>query len=152
MIAYEVIDAICDAVNPALFIVAIGIAGFHCLKKNYKYSLFVGMAILYGLFVTYGILLIDTKIHLWKRMGMDYSTHTAFAFSMCFVIAVFLRKPMLMSTVFIGYILAMVYQKYHTVADIFTTIFALSLLIAPLFILVKRYCKKTKILHADHLD
>ena len=142
MTAYEVIDAICDSINPALFLLAIGVAGYHYLKKNYKYSLFAGMAILSGLFVTYGILLIDTKLRLWERMGMDYSTHTAFAFAMCSVIAVFLRKPVLMSIVFIGYILAMLYQKYHTVADIFTTIVALSVFIAPSLIALKRYCKK----------
>lgn len=144
MTTYEVIDAICDSVNPILFLASIGVLGYFIIKKNYKHSLFVCLGTLYGLLVTYGILFIDTKIHLWEGMGMDYSTHTAFAFVMCSVIGVFTKRPVLMAVILAIYIIAMLYQKYHTVADISTTLIVLSALVFPFIFLLKRNSKKVE--------
>lgn len=138
MATYEVIDAICDSVNPILFLAFIGVLAYFLIKKNYKHSVFVRLGILYGLLVTYGILFIDTKMHFWESMGMDYRTHTAFAFAMCSVIGFFTKKPVLMAVILAVYIIAMLYQKYHTVADIATTLLALSAFVLPFLYLLKR--------------
>lgn len=147
MTTYEVIDAICDAVNPVLFLSALGMVGYFLLKKKYKYSASIGVGIVFGLFVTYGMLFVDTKMQIWESMGMDYSTHTAFAFAMCSVLGVFLNRPVVIAVILCGYIAAMLYQKYHTVSDISTTLLVLAVLVLPFHIQLKRISERTRSLH-----
>lgn len=144
MTTYEVIDAICDSVNPILFLASIGVLSYFLFKRNYMNSVFVSLGILYGLLVTYGVLFIDKKMHFWEGIGMDYSTHTAFAFAMCSVIGFFTKKPVIMSVILAVYVMAMLYQKYHTVSDIATTLLALSALILPFLYLIKRISIKAE--------
>jgi hypothetical protein len=152
MTTYEVIDAVCDSVNPILFLSSIGVIGYFLIKKNYKHSLFVGLGTLYGLLVTYGILFIDKKVQFWERMGMDYSTHTAFAFALCSVIGIFMEKAVLMAVILAAYIIAMLYQRYHTVADIASTLLVLSALVLPLLLLLKRKSGKGEGLHINLVE
>jgi hypothetical protein len=72
--------------------------------------------------------LLDLRLSLWPRLGLDYSTHTAVAL----VLVLFLSMnaagqsmPWLGSLA--GYAWLMTYQGYHSLVDIATTALAVAI-------------------------
>ena len=121
MTAFEIIDAICDSINPLLFFLALGVVITRLIQKNYQTASTVFMLLLGGLLLAYGILFIDNRADLWKSFGSDYSTHTAFAIATSIAIIAGTRWGKWLAILFSLYVIAMLYQDYHSVLDIVTT-------------------------------
>ncbi|MCG7876966.1 MAG: hypothetical protein AB2669_17560 [Candidatus Thiodiazotropha endolucinida] len=136
MTEYEIIDAICDSVNPILFFTAVGVGIAVLVKKNYKKAGVVFGLLFGGLLLVYGTLFVDTKLKIWESFGGDYSTHTAFAIAACIAISAGKHWVKWLIGVFCLYVVAMLYQQYHSVLDIVTT----TLVIGGPLILIRKYC------------
>jgi hypothetical protein len=132
MTEYEVIDALCDSVNPTLFIMAIGVGIAAMTKKDYKKARVVFGLLIIGLLLVYVTLFVDTKLKIWQSFGGDYSTHTAFAIAACIAISAGRQWTQWLIGVFFLYVAAMLYQQYHSVLDIVTTTMVIG---GPLFLI-----------------
>lgn len=121
MTEYEIIDVICDSVNPILFFTALGIGGTNLFKRNFKSSVSVFGLLVGGLFLVYGMKYLDSRVRIWEYFGGDYSTHTAFAIAASVAISVGSSWGKLVFGIFVVYVIAMLYQEYHSVFDIVTT-------------------------------
>ncbi len=86
------------------------------------------LAVVLLLLLAYGLVFLDLRLGLWSHVGLDYSTHTAVSL----VLALFLssswpRLGTLWRGSWVAYILLMSYQRYHTLADIAVTAFAVGI-------------------------
>lgn len=130
MSRYQLLDAIADAYVPAL-----GLAWLlACVAGARRHGWPAGGARLLlgllGLGLAYGVGWLDARGALWARLGLDYSTHSAVAAAMVAALATGLprlRWPLGLSL--LAYVLLMLYQGYHTLADIAST---LAILAVPL--------------------
>jgi len=127
MTLYEKLDIIADSYNPALLVISILII-FSNLKSKGKTFAFYKLGLLVSLItLVYIFQIIDNHFNIWVAFGLDYSTHTAFAAAIIFFIlfdSIKIKTPIIIS--FVCYLALMLYQEYHTVADILTTIAAIS--------------------------
>lgn len=124
MTEYEILDAVADAYNPILLIGSIGILIYSIAQKNSLYSNQTKEFVLIGL-VVYGWFYLDKIFGIWSLFNLDYSTHTAAGFSLTFYL--FINSKHLRNFVwvfFIAYLILILYQQYHTVLDILTTLLA----------------------------
>ncbi|TQV89633.1 hypothetical protein [Aliikangiella coralliicola] len=135
MSLYEKLDWVADSYSPILLVIAISVI-VHVFRTQGRHQGSLRVAQLFLLLaLVYLLQFIDNRWMIWHSFGLDYSTHTAFALA----IVVFtwfdgrkLRIGILIS--FIAYLLLMLYQQYHTVADMVTTI----LVLTPLMYLISR--------------
>jgi len=89
-----------------------------------------------GLVVAYAIMFVDNHLSLWPQFNMDYSTHTAVALVLVvnlWVMMNFLQGIWSVSLLvsLLGYFLLMLYQQYHTVADILSTAVVVAAVLLP---------------------
>jgi hypothetical protein len=134
---YEIIDAICDSVNPILFFIAIGVVTASLVKKSYKLAGVVSGQLFFGLLLVYGMQILDSTLKIWESFGGDYSTHTAFSIAASIAISAGKHWAKWLVGVFFLYVVAMLYQQYHSLLDIVTT----TLVIGGPLILVRRYLR-----------
>ena len=144
MLSYEQLDVIADAYIPALAVGSLLLLakrqaanGFHAAAPDIVY-LFSAIATVYTLMFA------DRALKLWPYFHLDYSTHTALAL----VLVVFLAAAgthMLAGTAvsMLAYIMLMIYQGYHSIADIVTT----SMVLMPVILWLKttgsdRLCRR----------
>ena len=121
MTEYEIIDLICDSISPLLLLMALGISIRESLRGNYqKAGTLVGFLV-GGMLWIYGLRYLDSLFHWWPAFGSDYSTHTAFILVVCVTISMGVQATRWLTGVFIAYMLAMMYQDYHTLLDIVST-------------------------------
>ena len=121
MTEYEIIDAICDSVNPILFFVAIGVGVSWVSKSKFQDAKLVFGFLIGGLLMVYGIQFLDSKFSIWRFFGGDYSTHTAFAIAASVSISVGTQWAKWLALLVTIYAVAMLYQKYHSIFDIAST-------------------------------
>lgn len=134
LFSYENLDRISDSFNPAIGIVAIGVATMPLLTKQWRAAGLRCAALLSGLLVTYGLMFLDKRLGIWSTVGLDYSTHTAFALVVTGFLALTLRKlRLLWAGLFVGYIALMLYQRYHSFYDIVTSAAVVLLLAGPIY-------------------
>jgi len=120
---YEQWDAVADSYIPILFLISLVVVAVLARQRGRatlkRYLLYFGLS----LTTCYGLMFIDKSLGIWPRVGLDYSTHTALAL----VFAVFICKErevwsgLAVSASFVAYAALMVYQHYHSIADIATT-------------------------------
>jgi hypothetical protein len=125
--SYETLDAIADAYNPLLALVSLLLIAARVFKAKWKLA-GVGMAgFMTVALVAYGLMFLDRHLGIWPAFGLDYSTHTATALGLVILLSIEARRlATLWSISFICYVLLMLYQRYHTVADVVTTAVAVS--------------------------
>lgn len=125
MPSYETLDLIADAYIPLLAVISVAfilVPVRHMRWRDMARRLFA-FALL-GV-IAYGLMFLDVRLQIWPRVGLDYSTHTAVALVLViFLSVVGLRLWWLWLLSFLSYLLLMLYQEYHTVADMATTIAA----------------------------
>ena len=99
------------------------------------------MLIFTGALIAYGLIFLDNKLQLWPALGLDYSTHTAVALVLVvYLLANSLKASWFWLTSLVGYVLLMLYQRYHTVADIMTTAIVVAILYLPVvFVLFRKH-------------
>ncbi|MFC1749981.1 hypothetical protein ACFL2V_14370 [Pseudomonadota bacterium] len=137
MTTFEKLDAIADTYSPLLLLILLFYVVSAAYKKNWLELELLLFSSVLGLGVVYGLMFLDKAVIIWERIGLDYSTHTAFAVCLVFVLAKITRrftKSLIASLVL--YVLLMLYQKYHTLADVVTTALVISVLLS--FILFLR--------------
>ncbi len=132
MTTYEMLDAVADTYTPLLFLGYLAFAVIYW-RRGDRLAALKGLA---GVLVAYILMFIDNALHLWPKIGLDYSTHSAVALAL---IAFLVHKRPWDNPVALGLWLSLVlyyalevYQRYHSVMDIVTT----TLVVGPLIILV----------------
>jgi hypothetical protein len=133
MLSHQTLKIVADSVNPTLGILALA---FPFAKWRGQWSpasrhiaiTLVIVALTYSLRAALGLEAV------WAHWGMDFTTHGA----ICIVLSVSLaslswQRSWIWGAIFVGYDILMVYQAYHTWADIGTT----TALMLPLALLVR---------------
>ena len=133
MTRYELLDRLADAYVPALGLVWLGA----CVLSGLRHGPRAGLARLFlglgAMVFAYGLMWLDARFGFWPRFGLDYSTHAAVALAFATAIMPNWRRarwPVAVSLV--AYVLLMLVQRYHTVADIASTTAVLALPLAGL--------------------
>lgn len=127
MTNYELLDIVCDAVNPILFLLSIFLCAVFIYKKKYrKAGLLLGL-LTAGMLFVYGVLFADNRLKIWHSISSDYSTHTAFAIAACISISAVKNWPRILVCIFCFYGAAILYQQYHSLLDVLSTSFVIGL-------------------------
>jgi hypothetical protein len=118
---YETLDRIADAINPILGVLALVVPWLRPYSMRRAPWAQIA-ATLMGVALAYVWQAIDAQLNLWSTLSLDYSTHTA----VCTVLGLALwqlggRWRIFTAAVGVTYATLMVYQRYHTAADIATT-------------------------------
>lgn len=136
MLSHGTLNAIIQAYNPTLGALALGMIGAALAARQWRVGGVRALHLVIGLLIAYGLMFIDNRLRIWPYFDLDYSTHTAVTVILVTYLGIHARKAMplwIVST--FAYFLLMVYQKFHTIADIVTTAIVVML---PL-ILILRY-------------
>jgi len=147
MFTYQQLDFITDSYIPILFFITLSIFAMGFFRNGCKEQYLQLSSVILSVLIVYLVMAVDNRFKIWPAFDLDYSTHTALA--LVFVIFLSSRgKLALMLSVlsFQLYIVLMIYQQYHTLADIFST----ALFLAPVFWLlifneVIRKCSSNKL-------
>jgi hypothetical protein len=121
MLSHHMLKIVADSVNPTLGVLAVTLP-FTRWREQWRRSAshiaitLVTIALLYAVRAALGLEAV------WAHWGMDFSTHGA----VCIVLSVALgsvswQRSWIWAAVFVGYDCLMVYQAYHTWADLGTT-------------------------------
>ncbi len=138
MLSYETLDTIADSVNPTLFVVSLLVIGNTVMTKRWRPAGMQVLSMLTGLIIVYGLMFTDNRLKIWPAFGLDYSTHTAVAIVLVAFLTVNAKKlTALWVGVLLAYFVLILYQKYHTLADIIVTTLVV---IAPV-VLAMRYLR-----------
>jgi len=128
MLSYEQLDAIADSVNPVLLGLTLVVPWTPWFKAKLRPVRWI-VAVLLALAIVYGMQFVDATLGWWPRWKLDYSTHSALAIAL---IVLWSFASLMGLAVGLGvfglYAALMVYQQYHTWADILST----ALVIGPL--------------------
>jgi hypothetical protein len=119
---YETLDRVADSYIPLLAIVSLGSIVVAAVKAEWRMAGLRLLTIGALLAIAYGLMLVDRRLSIWSRFGLDYSTHTAVALVLVAFLAA--SKPRLSPvwwSSLIAYVLLMLYQGYHTLSDIIVT-------------------------------
>jgi hypothetical protein len=126
MTTYEMLDRIADSVNPVLGVATLLWAwiarGHGTLGDGPRAAMLGNLATLGSVGAIYILGALEKKLDVWAAMGLDYSTHTA----VCVAVIVSLwwidRRARIPATIVgLAYSGLMLFQKYHSVADIAMT-------------------------------
>ena len=139
MLDYETLDSIADSYIPVLVVLSLTSLSKTAILTHWR-VLGIHAAIMSSSFlVAYGLMFIDSQLQLWSMMGLDYSTHTAVALAMVVFLIVAAKKYLF---VWLGslvcYVLLMLYQGYHSIEDILTTMLCVGLLLLTVVFLLLR--------------
>jgi hypothetical protein len=118
---YQQLDAIADGINPILAVLTLILPFSIRPASPYTRGLFFfGTAI--SMVAMYAIGWLDKLLGIWAALQLDFSSHTGFAAVILVSLSIWNRKLVLPSVVILlSYVALMLYQKYHSVADILTT-------------------------------
>jgi hypothetical protein len=118
---YRILDAVADSFNPLLAFVALAIPLLHKprnLRATIAYYVSTGAAIGF----VYLVRALDDRYLLWTSLGLDYSTHSAFAASLVVSIGAVYRRwlaPLVCAA--IAYFSLELVMRYHGLADILSS-------------------------------
>ena len=120
---YEQWDRIADAVIPALALAWLGLLGWQLAQRRWRWAASHVVLLVLVLATAYGWMGVDNRLGIWAAFGLDYSTHTAVSAALSLAIVVMLpRMRWLMVGVFTLYCVLMLYQRYHSVLDMASTL------------------------------
>lgn len=143
---YETLDSIADAYIPLLGLCSLlsllldfrpPAASFRIV--SIRFSL---LMLLVGL--VYTLMILDDRLSIWHTLGgLDYSTHTALSLVLTlFLEAGHKQHRGVLVGLFAAYLLLMLYQHYHTVADIVSTGMVMGLIAVPLWVVLGKNRKR----------
>lgn len=119
---YSVLDALADAVNPCLTVLALSVPFLRPLRHQRRLAItYVAMTAI-GILGIYAVAAVDGWLRLWARTAGDYSTHTAFAASL--VISMLFWKPTWakpLTAALLAYLMLILVLGYHSPADVVTS-------------------------------
>jgi hypothetical protein len=118
---YRLLDAVADSYDPLLALLTLAAPLLRKpreLRPAIRYYVATAGAIAF----VYVVRAIDAHQQLWASIGLDYSTHSAFAASLAVSVAMFLRRwlaPLFAFTVL--YFCLELFMRYHGMLDIVTS-------------------------------
>lgn len=138
--SYETLDTIADSVNPLLACLALLFPWLDRKAVRDRGSpLGFWARTLLSLAAVYALMFADNRFHLWPSLGLDYSTHTAFAVAIVTSLGTMtFRWLYFLGPVLAGYAGLMMYLGYHTLADILST----AVVIGPITWVIHRVGRK----------
>ena len=87
------------------------------------------LAIVLAIASVYIIKTLDSKLHIWERLSLNYSTHSALAAALVFAICWLDKKHRILAlTVFVAYEVLQMLLGFHSLLDILSTL----LIVVPL--------------------
>lgn len=114
---HQLLDAIADAINPSLLVLALIAPWVQTRRPPWIFW----WCTFLSLVVVYVIQFADHQLMLWPRLGLDYSTHTAFAVAVIVSLGAFDKRWfVVLLPVLVVYAGLMMYLGYHSLADILT--------------------------------
>lgn len=119
---YEQWDVIADSVNPLLAVATIVLP--FLMPSNYRGGRVAFYATtLCSMAAMYALGWLDQTWGLWKTFELDFSTHSGFAAVLVLSMLLWDKAAgVIGGAVFIAYAVLMLYQQYHSVADILSTL------------------------------
>lgn len=143
MPSYATLDAIADAYTPLLALACLVLLLRPLRARRWRVLGIRAASLAAGAFVAYGLMFVDNRLEIWPIAQLDYSTHTAVAL----VLAIFLSRYGSASRVMCwvslcAYGLLMLYQRYHSLADILTTAIVVSVLYLRVDMLIHRLARR----------
>ncbi|RDH42064.1 hypothetical protein [Zooshikella ganghwensis] len=131
--SYEILDTIADLYIPLLACILFCTL-ILSVNKDSKEVKVLKKVVFYFIALTitsYGVMFLDNTFKIWPHLMLDYSTHTAVSFTLVLSLyQLFPQRWLLLLLSFILYLALMVYQQYHSIADILTTLLPIGLLAA----------------------
>jgi len=96
------------------------------------------------IFSVYLLMFTDLHFSLWLKMdGLDYSTHTALSLVLIiFLVEAHRAYKILLIGSFISYLILMLFQRYHSVADIVVTALVIMVLSVGIFWGYRKVCNR----------
>lgn len=144
MLNYQTLDAIADAVNPVMGVLALAVPWMRAPVRARR-ALLMDLLTLAAVGLAYAVMAIDISLESWARLGLDYSTHaavyTAIASSLWQHSGVARLTGVMVGVV---YAALMLWQKYHSLMDIVSTVLVLVLVLTAFWWPLRR----TKLLTA----
>jgi hypothetical protein len=132
MLSYGQLDAVADANNPLLGVVCLLRFVWLLWHKDWSFAARMALFFICALIVAYGWEKIDLRFSIWPRVGLDYSTHTAVAAATTTVLWLFWRQGRIAwASWLFAYAFLMLWQQYHSVADIVATAGIVILSVSP---------------------
>jgi hypothetical protein len=136
---FLILDKIADVTNPAL--AGWLVAHVYLGTKNKTLSGNAWLAALLPIALVYVVKTFDSKLHLWKSISADYSTHSALAAALVIALC-FLDRPRraLAIAIFVAYEILIWLLGFHTLLDIGSTL----LIVVPLMVLIHMALKQPR--------
>lgn len=126
MTAWEWRDLIADGVIPAQLLVLLGYNGRDWWHRQHWRVRRCGLLLFPGAVAVYGWQAVDARLGLWSGIGWDYSTHTAAAALLVgLLVAQRPRHRAGWLMLGIAYSGLMLWQGYHGIADVLSTLLVL---------------------------
>ncbi len=122
MTSRETLAIVADVYTPLLALASLVVLARTFIQAPWREAGLQLLGLSAALVIVYGLMFLDAHFGLWPAWSLDYSTHTAVA--LVLVLFLVARRPRLTGLwvgSLIAYALLMVYQRYHTLADIAST-------------------------------
>lgn len=137
MTTYEIVDSICDAVNPLLTVAVIAYA-FWPKARSIRNTLLLQMLV--GVSVVYGLLFVERFwLHRAGYEAVDYSTHSAYALVFTLILMQLRSVRLYAIVVLAAYMVAMVLQGYHSIVEVVVTVLLVGVLFYGILSLLPRH-------------
>jgi hypothetical protein len=133
VLSYQFLDKVADSYTPLLGVTWLVLVVQSTISRRRRQAVWRLVFGLFSLLVAYSFMWADNAFLLWPSVGLDYSTHSAVALALATAIGTssrWLRLPV--AVTLLAYFLLMLYQRYHTVADIASTSAAVAVPLAAL--------------------
>jgi len=119
---YQQWDTLADAYTPIIGVFCLIWIGRVLILQGIKVGAMHLLATLLSTLFIYILMFADNVLNIWSILGLDYSTHTALALVFICYFIVHEHKVRWIAVVsIVAYAILMMYQNYHTLADILTT-------------------------------
>ena len=133
---YETLDSIADWYIPVLAIIAflasVLVPSGSLARVKIAFIRLACLSVLLG--TAYGLMFLDNAYAIWPGLGLDYSTHTAVSLVLTLFLLLLIPTFLLLWTSSLAvYCGLMIYQEYHSVADILSTAFVLFIIMTVVF-------------------
>lgn len=143
----EILDIVADSYIPLLLVLAVVTIFTNAKKNEGKDNQYIPNVGLLGLLIitAYCFMFVDAKYKMWFYFGLDYSTHTAVALSVIIFLCFSNRRfSIAFCSSFISYLALMIYQGYHTLPDIVTTLVGVFFVLMGVVFLYLKQIKKCR--------
>ena len=131
---YQQLDAIADSYIPLLGILTLLWFVRKGISLGVKSAFIEAMTTSLGVMYIYALMFLDAYFSAYASIGLDYSTHTALALVFVTTLALIGKEVRRITVIsMVCYCLLMLYQGYHTLADMALT----SLMTLPVLVWLK---------------